>query len=96
MSINNTYSYLLPVVSGVPQGSILGPLLFIMYMNDLPDSIHKSKALLFADDTKCFKHIKSLDDQQQLQQDLDNLASWSTTSLLSFNSSKSIHIYSYH
>ena len=92
VSINNSYSYLLPVVSGVPQGSILGPLLFIMYMNDLPDAIHWSKTLLFADDTKCFKHIKSPDDQQCLQHDLNNLSSWSATSCLSFNSSKSTHI----
>jgi len=40
VSINNTYSYILPKVSGVPQGSIPGLLLFIMYMNDLPDAIH--------------------------------------------------------
>ena len=92
VSINNEYSTLLPVISGVPQGSILGPLLFIMYMNDLPDAIHWSKAFLFADDTKCFKQIKSLEDQQHFQHDLDNLSSWCTTSCLSFNSSKSIHI----
>jgi len=54
--INNTYSYLIPVASGVPQGSILGPLPFILYMNDLPDTIHLSKTFLIADDTKCFKH----------------------------------------
>ncbi|MCY3929513.1 MAG: reverse transcriptase family protein [Acidobacteria bacterium] len=92
VSINNSYSYLLPVISGVPQGSILGPLLFILYMNDLPDAIHWSKALLFADDTKCYKHIKSSDDEQRLQHDLHNLATWSTTSHLSFNPSKSSHL----
>ena len=91
VSINNSHSYLLPVISGVPQGSILGPLLFILYMNDLPDAIHWSRALLFADDTKCFKHIKSPDDEQSLQNDLHNLASWSVASHLSFNPSKSTH-----
>ena len=92
VSINNSYSHLLPVLSGVPQGSILGPLLFILYMNDLPDAIHWSRALLFADDTKCFKYIKSPDDEQFLQNDLQNLASWGVTSHLSFNPSKSIHM----
>ena len=47
------------------------------YMNDLPDVIHWSRALLFADDIKCFKHIKSHDEEQYLQTDLHNLASWS-------------------
>ena len=56
VSINSSHSHLLPVVSGVPQCSILGPFLFILYMNDLPDVIHWSRALLFANDTKCFKH----------------------------------------
>ena len=71
---------------------VVGPLLFILYMNDLPDTIHWSKAFLFTDDTKCFKHIESPDDQQLLQQDLDNLSSWSIRSCLSFNFSKSTHI----
>ena len=45
VSINNSHSHLLPVISGVPQGSILGPLLFILYMNDLPDAIRWSRTL---------------------------------------------------
>ena len=61
-------------------------------MNDLPYAIHWSRALLFADDTKCFKHIKSHDDEQSLQTDLHDLASWSITSHLSFDPSKSIHV----
>ena len=92
VSINNSHSYLLPVVSGLLQGSILGALLFILYMNNLPDVIHWSRALLFADDTKYFKHIKSHDDEQSLQTDLHDLASRSVTSHLSFNPSKSIHV----
>jgi len=69
VSINNCYSDLLPVESGVPQDSILGPLLFIMFMNDLPSSINNSDAFLFADDTKCFRHIKSPPEEQR-QRDL--------------------------
>jgi len=92
VSINGCNSYLLPVESGVPQGSILGPLLFIIYMNDIPCVVAHSKVLLFADDTKCFRHIKELTDMHLLQYDLDCLTSWSTTSLLSFHPSKNIHL----
>ena len=58
VSINGCNSDLLPVESRVPQGSILGPSLFIIYMNDIPSVAAHSKVFLFADDTKCFKHIK--------------------------------------
>lgn len=92
VSVNNCSSDLLSVESGVPQGSILGPLLFIIFMNDLPNVISDSESLLFADDTKCFRHIRTSPDQQLLQHDLDNLLSWSTSSNLHFNSSKSCHL----
>ena len=63
-----------------------------MFMNDLPNALTNSNALLFADDTKCFRHIMTLDDQQLLQSDLNNLFSWSSLSNLFFNSSKSCHL----
>ena len=92
VSINGCNSDLLPVESGVPQGSILGPLLFIIYMNDIPSAVAHSKVFLFADDTKCFKHIKVPSDSQLLQYDLNCLSDWSVTSLLSFHPSKSTHL----
>ena len=56
----------LPVKSGVPQGSVLGPLLFIVYINDIEDGV-TSSVLKFADDTKIFRAIKSEEDVVQLQ-----------------------------
>jgi hypothetical protein len=56
----------LPVTSGVPQGSILGPVLFLLYVNDLPDKISSSKIAAFADDTKIFNRISSIPDNIHL------------------------------
>ena len=85
VAINGSVSELLPVMSGVPQGSILGPLLFIIYINDLPVVIQHSTILLFTDDTKCAKSVASQSEYQQLQNDLDSLNSWSHTWNLPFN-----------
>ena len=90
--INNCLSSSLPVVSGVPQGSILGPLLFLIYINDIASFIQYSHILKFADDTKCFKHISNLSDQNCLQDDINALADWSSTSHLKFNLNKSVHL----
>ena len=78
----------LPVTSGVPQGSILGPALFLLYVNNIPDSILNSKVALFADDTKVYKVVMSEDDGTAIQQYLDNLSSWYAASGLAFNDKK--------
>ena len=67
VSIDGCSSSLLPVTSGVSQGSILGPMLFVVYINSLPDVIRSVTCLLFADDTKCCHRISSFSDTILLQ-----------------------------
>ena len=63
------------VLSGVPQGSVLGPILCLIYINDLDDI--SSKVLKFVDDTKLFRKVTNDTDKQSLQDDLDKLVKWS-------------------
>ena len=85
--LNDESSSWTSVTSGVPQGSVLGPLLFNIFINDLP-SIVQSPLVLFADDAKVFHTIQSEDDYLKLQQDLDNLFLWSCEWQLGFNVDK--------
>jgi len=75
------------VLSGVPQGSVLGPLLFLLYVNDIPDTI-KCNIKMFADDTKLWKKIESEADICDLQADLKHLEEWNKKWLLKFNLDK--------
>jgi len=77
-----------PVTSGVPQGSILGPLFFLLFINDMPPVASSSQTALFADDSKCFKSISSLSDCIQLQNDLHSLFNWSQSWQMKFNPTK--------
>ncbi len=77
------------VESGVPQGTVLGPLLFLTFINDLPDSVSiLSKIRLFADDCLLYRQIKSREDHTALQDDLNRLEKWSLDWGMSFNASK--------
>ena len=70
-----------PVTSGVPQGSVIGPILFLVYINDLPDTV-ASKTRLFADDTVIYN---TSENHQSLQKDLDALQAWEKEWKMEFN-----------
>ena len=76
-----------PVLSGVPQGSVLGPILFLIFINDLPDNI-KSSVRLFADDCVLYRNVHSLQDCLILQEDLDSLGLWEANWQMKFNVAK--------
>ena len=80
-----------PVMSGVPQGSVLGHCLFLAYINDLPDSL-KSRARLFADDTIVYLTINSPSDPATVQTDLHKLEKWESNWSLEFNPEKCVMI----
>ena len=86
--VNGVASSYLKATSGVPQGSILGPLLFLIYSNDLPDAANHSVVPMFADDSKCYREIAKPLDRNQLQADLNSLHEWSYTWELDFNPKK--------
>ena len=90
--INDSASKTLPVLSGVPQGSVLGPILFLIYVNDLPATVTNTKLLLFADDAKIYKSIANPTDVLLLQEDLNLLNSWSINNHLNFNVNKCIFL----
>ena len=73
-----------PVLSGVPQGTVLGPLMFLLYINDIANDID-SPLRMFADDCLLYGIINSREDTIQLQQDLNKLSEWANTWQLNFN-----------
>ncbi len=87
VSVRGASSQLADVVSGVPQGSVLGPILFVIYINDLPDIV-KSNIQMFADDTKIYSKISNDNEAAGIQEDLQKLQQWSDKWLLRFNADK--------
>ena len=85
--INGINSDEVPVSSGVPQGSVLDPILFLAYINDLPEQV-KSRVRLFADDTAMYLAISSTTEGQVLQTDLACLEQWEKMWDMQFNPSK--------
>lgn len=89
--LNGCSSGYVPVTSGVPQGSVLGPLLFLLYINDIAIGL-KSSFRMFADDCVLYRTIDNERDSEYLQHDLNVISSWCTNSEMSLNVKKCVHV----
>jgi len=88
VKINSSTSPAMPVRSGVPQGTVLGPILFLCYSADMPAVVENSKLSIYADDTKLYKEIYSVEDCIKLQSDLDNIYNWAKLWQMELNPDK--------
>ena len=91
MVINGKFSHWIRVTSGIPQGSVLGPILFLIFINDLPDVLNCCMKL-FADDAKLYMPIINCHDEEILQQNLDNSDIWAEIWDMDFNTKKCKHM----
>ena len=88
--VNGVYSDWVPVTSGIPQDSVLGPVLFLIYINDLPDELNCLKKL-FADDGKVYSPIRNIQDKVNMQGNVDNAEDWTDKWEMDF-STKNVNI----
>ena len=95
MIINGKQSDWCNVLSGIPQGSVLGPILFVVYINDIDRNIN-NVILKFADDTKLFAVVKDSVYIESLRSDLKRLYEWSNNWLMLFNTDKCKYFQQYH
>ena len=83
--VRSEYSKWFDMISGVPQESVLGPILFLIDVNDIPETVNNNVKMLFADDTKIYRTLKNKPDCEILQVDLDNLSEWSNKKNIMFS-----------
>ena len=88
MVINGHFSIDAKITFGVPHDSAIGPLLFSIYINDLPNCVQDSVCRLFVDDCILYQRIRSNHDSNKLQADLDQLKKWESIWLMEFHTSK--------
>ena len=88
VAVEGSLSNASEVLSGVPQGTVLGPLLFLIYISDIDEEITDSDVSCFADDTRVLKTIKDPNDRQILQSDLNKIYNWADRNKMKFNESK--------
>ena len=81
-----------PVLSGVPQGTVLGPLLFLIMLADTNKDISESNLISFADDTQIYSKIDDVTDYNTLQQDLNHVYDWASTNNMFFNAQKFYYV----
>ncbi len=91
VSVNGKHSETSPVLSGVPQGSVLGPALFLLYINDISAEVN-STMRLFADDSVLYRAVRTPRDQEILQNDLEKVFHWAQRWDMKFNVSKCAHV----
>jgi len=87
VSVKGQFSAWADVLSEIPQRSVIGPILFVLYKNDLPDNMI-FEVFMLADNTTMFREIRSNEDMQTLQKDLNNLQGWSNKVLMRFHPDK--------
>ncbi|CAK1585828.1 unnamed protein product [Parnassius mnemosyne] len=90
--VNGFESQMYRAQSGVPQGSHLGPLLFLAFINDITTEIKNCRCSLFADDLKIYKPVKSVEDIKLIQDDLNRISHWCEVNSMTLNANKCFHV----